>query len=482
MSSMSDSLAPGVDMGVESMQRQLFRYAQDLQELMHQQSTLEQHYKMLLKTLGRDVPANDLLSSTLIATSKLYVVTDPLGTVLRHSADADCEIGSPGHVLVGGHINALLSNTGSGGFGSVMARLAQREGTSGILQSRLELGHTSTGLGLGVFDVLAMQVPVSTALNEIYWLFQPATFPDSSDTEIQNSFINAHGSDVGLFVTTPWGDIRGVNAALTKATGFQSAEMLGQNPKMFGSGHHGHAFYQDFFMSLLDTGYWNGQILNRKKNGQIFLIWQSVKMVENAHGEIVSYISAVADLSLTEANASLSSPTAYRDPLSGLANRRTLDNHFNNVTRLERNQGATLWMLLLNLGEIVRLGDELGFAAADQARREVGGRLKSIERSELSTYDIGSGNFVALIQGDLNDAQVMKIARSALTLLETPMRLGQQLASVHAFIGCVSYPHDGKDLETLLKHAEIAMFGAKNFANPICFYEAEGSSDSPSVM
>jgi diguanylate cyclase (GGDEF)-like protein len=159
-----------------------------------------------------------------------------------------------------------------------------------------------------------------------------------------------------------------------------------------------------------------------------------------------------------------------------------LDNHFNNVTRLERNQGATLWMLLLNLGEIVRLGDELGFAAADQARREVGGRLKSIERSELSTYDIGSGNFVALIQGDLNDAQVMKIARSALTLLETPMRLGQQLASVHAFIGCVSYPHDGKDLETLLKHAEIAMFGAKNFANPICFYEAEGSSDSPSVM
>ena len=76
--------------------------------------------------------------------------------------------------------------------------------------------------------------------------------------------------------------------------------MLGQNPRLLGSGHHENAFFQDFFTALLDNGCWNGQILNRTKSGRIYLTWQSIKLVEDEHGKVISYIAAVVDLSVKE--------------------------------------------------------------------------------------------------------------------------------------------------------------------------------------
>jgi diguanylate cyclase (GGDEF)-like protein/PAS domain S-box-containing protein len=459
-----------VDLGVESLQRQLFRYAQDLQELMEQQRQLQQNYQMVLKSMGREVPDNDLLASTLIAASQLKVITDAQGHVLRHSPQLVEAMGLSARTVIGEPIEALLGPAGFLQFGNILAKFAQSQGLGGIEQRRIELGQS------GQFDLLAMQVAKESGRREIAWLFQPAE--QSSAIAIQSAFINASTAVVGFFVTDPSGTICSVNGVLTQITGFHSDDVLGQNPRLLGSGRHETAFFQDFFLSLLDAGCWNGQILNRKKSGQIFLTWQSTKMVEDEHGHITSYIAAVADLSLTESNSILTSPTSYHDLVTGLANRRTLESYFGQALEHARSEGSTLRTLFINVEGLGRIGEELGYAVFDQARQEVGLRLQSIEQPDLRVADIGGGNFVVLLQRELTDSEVTAIARSTSELLEAPLHIEQGRPQVKANIGCASYPKDGLDMNTLLKHADAAMVGAKQFGIPVCFYESGETTPS----
>ena len=466
------SFAP-IDLGVETLQRQLFRYAQDLQELMEQQRQLQQNYQMVLKSMGREVPENDLLAYALFEASEIHVVTDPQGIVLRQSPAVNSALGLTGRTFIGAGIDALLAPNAVNTFSQVIAKFAQRDGFGGIEQRLLELGQSSQGAGLGQFDLLAMQVAKETDRREIYWLFQPALH--ASSIAIQSAFINTSTTDTGFFVTDPAGTICSVNTALTRQTGFHSADVLGQNPRLLGSGRHENAFFQEFFLSLLDAGNWNGQILNRKKNGQIFLAWQSVKIVEDENGRVCSYIAAVKDLSLTDGQAALTSPAAYRDPVTGLANRRALDSIFTQALDQAHAEGSALWILFLNVDGFNRIGDELGFAAIGQARKEVGFRLRSIERPDLQVADIGEGNFVILLQHTLTDAAVTDIALSTSNMLEMPLHVEQHRPSISAYIGCASFPKDGIDVGTLLRHADAAMYGAKQFGTQYCFYEATDS-------
>jgi diguanylate cyclase (GGDEF)-like protein/PAS domain S-box-containing protein len=469
MSNSTLDFAP-VDLGVESLQRQLFRYAQDLQELMEQQRQLQQNYQMVLKSMGREVPDNDLLASTLIAASQLNIITDTQGHVLRHSPQLVGAMGLPSHKVIGEPIEALLGPASFVEFGKVVAKFAQSQGLGGIEQRRIELGQS------GQFDVLAMQIANESGRKEIAWLFQPAV--QSSAIAIQSAFINASRAAVGFFVTDPSGAICSVNGVLTEITGFHSADILGHNPRLLGSGRHENAFFQDFFLALLDAGCWNGQILNRKKSGQIFLTWQSTKLVEDENGHITSYIAAVADLSLTESNSILTSPTSYHDSVTGLANRRTLESYFGQALEHARDEGSTLRTLFLNIDGLGRIGEELGYAAYDQARKEVGLRLQTIEQIDLRVADIGGGNFVILLQREMTEQDVTDFAQYTAELLEAPLHIEQRRPSVKANIGCASYPKDGLDMATLLKHADAAMYGAKRFGMPVCFYDSGENATS----
>jgi diguanylate cyclase (GGDEF)-like protein/PAS domain S-box-containing protein len=431
---------------------------------------LQQNYQMVLKSMGREVPDNDLLASTLIAASQLKVITDAQGHVLRHSPQLVEAMGLSARTVIGEPIEALLGPAGFLQFGNILAKFAQSQGLGGIEQRRIELGQS------GQFDLLAMQVAKESGRREIAWLFQPAE--QSSAIAIQSAFINASTAVVGFFVTDPSGTICSVNGVLTQITGFHSDDVLGQNPRLLGSGRHETAFFQDFFLSLLDAGCWNGQILNRKKSGQIFLTWQSTKMVEDEHGHITSYIAAVADLSLTESNSILTSPTSYHDLVTGLANRRTLESYCGQALEHARSEGSTLRTLFINVEGLGRIGEELGYAVFDQARQEVGLRLQSIEQPDLRVADIGGGNFVVLLQRELTDSEVTAIARSTSELLEAPLHIEQGRPQVKANIGCASYPKDGLDMNTLLKHADAAMVGAKQFGIPVCFYESGETTPS----
>jgi diguanylate cyclase (GGDEF)-like protein/PAS domain S-box-containing protein len=456
-------------MNADALQHQLYRYAQDLQELMAQQSQLQQRYQMVLESMGRSVPETDVLSWALIQNAPLYLVTDVQGIVTRVSPGLQEALGFHGSDLCGASIDRLVAPAHIEDLRSVFAKFEKASRLGGIEQRRLELCSSTPNGPTHVFDVFAMQVRQDANL-EIYWVLQVAT-SGADALEAQKAFFSTVQGDVGILITDPLGTILAVNTAFTSINGYRVVDLLGENPRSFGSGRHDNTFFQDFWLALLDAGCWNGQLFNRRRNGQIFLCWQSVKMVEDEQGKVVSYVAAHADLSVRDSNSKRMVQLAYHDPLTGLANRRLLEDQLNQHLTDALRDKTGLCVIFLGIDGLKSISEELGYAVGDLVRKEVGVRLTALEQPSLSVSQLSGEEFVFLLRGVETESEIESIANDTLSALTAPFLINQHLIAVKANMGCARYPRDGVDMLTLLNHADAAMFGAKRFDAQFCFYE-----------
>jgi diguanylate cyclase (GGDEF)-like protein/PAS domain S-box-containing protein len=470
-----DALAAApMDPDVQSMQRQLFRYAQDFQELMEQQRQLHQRYEMVLQFMGREVPETDVLSTLLMETAKHHVVTEPSGEIRHISGELAQALGLDADALVGQRIHQLMANPHDDGFQCVLSKFAKTRGAGGIEQRRFALRRPDGQAANGLYNVMAMQITQGEQ-RQIGWFFKASRFLDEDPVTVQDSFIQETAGDVGILVTNPFGTICTINSAFSDLTGFEVNDVVGENPRLLGSGRHDTAFFQDFWLALLDTGCWNGQMLNRRKNGKIFLTWQSVRMVEDAEGNVISYICAMVDISLrkTRSTSAYAMSLVHQDPLTGLFNRRYFEETLRQALEMARKQGSELCVLFVDIEGVKRVSDEYGFSAGDQTRKELGLRMQSLARPDLSIALLGSEEFAILIPGTPSQARVRQIANEALGKLAAPLHIDHQRISVKPCIGAASYPRDGSSMGSLLKHAHAAMYAARRAGTYFSLYQAD---------
>jgi diguanylate cyclase (GGDEF)-like protein/PAS domain S-box-containing protein len=456
-------------MNTDALQHQLYRYAQDLQELMEQQSQLQQRYQMVLESVGRSVPETDVLSRTLIKNSTLFLVTDVQGTITQVSPGLQETFDFNGADLCGQYIDRLVAPAHVEGLRSVFAKFEKAIRLGGIEQRRLELCSPTPNGRTHDFDVLAMQVHKNGS-TLIHWVLQVAA-PGTNALDSQKAFFSATQGDVGILVTDPLGSIVAVSAAFSSIIGYRAADLLGENPRLFGSNRHDNTFFQNFWLELLEAGCWNGQLFNRRRNGQIFLSWQSVKMVEDAQGKVVSYVAAHADLSVRDSNSKKMVQLAYHDPLTGLANRRLFESQLEQHLTDARKDKTGLCVIFLGVDGLKSISEEFGYAIGDLVRRELGDRLSGLERSGLSVAQLSGEEFVLLLRGAETESEIEAIASTTLSKLAAPFLINQHQITVKSNMGCARYPQDGSDMLTLLKHADAAMYGAKRFNTDFCFYE-----------
>ena len=456
-------------MNTDALRHQLYRYAQDLQELMEQQSQLQQRYQMVLESVGRSVPEADVLSQLLIKSTTLHLVTDVQGVVKRVSPGLEDFLCFQGADVCGAYIDRLVAPAHIEGLRSVLSKCEQASRLGGIEQRRLELCSLAPTGSTHVFDVFAMQVQ-KNGITEIYWMLQVAA-SGVNTLEAQKAFFCAVQGDEGILVTDPFGTILVVSSAFASISGYRAVDLLGENPRIFGSGRHDNTFFQDFWLELLDAGYWNGQLFNRRRNGQIFLCWQSVKMVEDAQGKVVSYVAAHADLSVRDSNSKRLAQLAYHDPLTGLANRRLFEDQLNQHLTDARRDKTGFCAIFLGIDGLKPISEELGYAVGDLVRQEVGVRLTQLERPGLSVAQLSGEEFVLLLRGAETASEIEAVANDTLGALTAPFLINQHQITIKANMGCARYPRDGGDMPTLLKHADAAMYGAKRFNTHFCFYE-----------
>jgi len=286
----------------------------------------------------------------------------------------------------------------------------------------------------------------------------------------------------GVTITQADGRIVAVNPAFTAITGYERAEVLGQNPRMLQSGRHGPRFYTDMWEAIVQHGRWQGEIWNRRKSGDIYPGWLSLVAVHGAQGQVTHYVATFSDITLQKQNEERIEQLAYSDPLTGLPNRRLLLDrlaHALVVSQRSQLQGA---LFILDIDDFKGLNDTRGHYVGDLLLQQVARRLSAHVRPGDTVARLGGDEFVVMLEDLGPDAlQAMRkaetIGSQLLQALAEPYALQGSMHHHSASLGVALFGLPPASVEELLKQADMAMYRAKALGrNTLSFFDPEMQS------
>ncbi len=270
-----------------------------------------------------------------------------------------------------------------------------------------------------------------------------------------------HAHD-GILITDADQRIIDVNPAFTEVTGYARDEVLGQTPALLKSGKQDQAFYEAMWAQLHAEGFWRGEIWNRRKSGELIAQMETISAIKDAHGNVARYIAVSADITQLVSQQEELERMAHYDALTGLPNRVLLADRINQAMASARRSGRQLAVCYLDLDGFKPVNDRFGHAAGDALLTEVAGRFKRLLRGGDSVARLGGDEFVIL----LSDVDDLRGCEQALDRVVEGVSENYAVADdthvqISASIGVTLYPMDDVDADTLLRHADQAMYQAK---------------------
>jgi diguanylate cyclase (GGDEF)-like protein/PAS domain S-box-containing protein len=265
----------------------------------------------------------------------------------------------------------------------------------------------------------------------------------------------------GIMVTDAAGLITKVNPAFTRITGYAEADVRGHRPQVLSSGRHEHQFYVDLWAALAQHGVWQGEIWNRRKDGELYAVLQSISVVRGEQDQIEHYVGVFADITLLKAHQAEVDRVANFDPLTGLPNRRLLTDRLQQALLRSRRSGRMCAVCLLDLDGFKAINDSHGHAIGDQVLIGIAEHLKTALRAPDTLARLGGDEFVLLLSDIGSAADCPLILDRVLQALNEPVNVDGLLLRTSASIGVSLYPADDADPDTLLRHADQAMYLAK---------------------
>ena len=265
----------------------------------------------------------------------------------------------------------------------------------------------------------------------------------------------------GVMITDLRQRITAVNRAFSTITGYSEAEALGQSPRLIASGQHDSAFFAAMWHQLEAEGHWQGEIWNRRKNGEAYPEWLTINAVRNDEGLITHFVGVFADISsLKQAQARLDHQ-AHHDPLTGLPNRTLFESRLRACLEdalSGQSQGAVLF---LDLDRFKHINDSLGHPVGDLLLKSIALRLKEQLRDIDTVARLGGDEFIILLPGLHQAHDAEHIADKLLHSFSTAFQAGEHEFFISVSIGASLFPEDGNDVATLVKNADAAMYRAK---------------------
>lgn len=292
-----------------------------------------------------------------------------------------------------------------------------------------------------------------------------------SSLELAKSIIeNAHEA---IMVTDLKGVIEQVNDAYVKITGFSREEAIGATPRIQQSGRHDLMFYAKMWKEIHSNGHWEGEIWDRRKSGEIFPKWLSINTVNDNHGNPSKYVGIFSDITTLKETEKELEHLAYYDALTQLPNRVLFRDRLKQGISAARRDGHQLATLLIDLDRFKYVNDTLGHDAGDQLLEIVAQRLQSFVRESDTVARLGGDEFAILLP-ELNDPEEASIiARKIIGNLDEPIEVKGKKVNIGASIGISTYPEDGADCDVLVKHADLALYKAKDSGRGCYHYFSE---------
>jgi diguanylate cyclase (GGDEF)-like protein/PAS domain S-box-containing protein len=283
----------------------------------------------------------------------------------------------------------------------------------------------------------------------------------------------------GIMITGADGNILRVNQAFQEITGYSEADVIGQNPRMFQSGRHDAVFFQDMWSALLDQGKWSGEIWDKRKDGEIYPKAMTITAVYDDKHQISHYVAVFGDISDRKKSEQEIHRLAYYDSLTMLPNRRLLLDRLKQVLAVSARNGRHGALLFLDMDHFKTINDTQGHAMGDQLLIEVSRRLQASVREGDSVSRLGGDEFVVVLEdldSDVKEAasQTETVAEKIRLELDKPFLLNEFECLSSVSIGISLFRGHQESAESLLQHADVAMYQAKMAGrNAIRFFDPQ---------
>ena len=268
-------------------------------------------------------------------------------------------------------------------------------------------------------------------------------------------------ADESIFIADPQGLIIETNPAFTRTTGYERDEVLGRNPAFLQSGRHDQAFFKTLWSTVLEQGHWSGEIWNRRKNGEIYPDKLTISVVRNDDGTTLSFVCISSDISLIKAQQDKLEQIALHDVLTGLPNRALLNDRLTMALADARRLRKKMALCFIDLDGFKPINDRLGHDKGDQVLVGVAQRMTGTLRATDTVARLGGDEFVVVLSEISHEQELVHTLQRLMAAIALPHDFAGQKASVSASIGVTLFPDDDEDAETLLRHADQAMYLAK---------------------
>lgn len=283
-----------------------------------------------------------------------------------------------------------------------------------------------------------------------------------AETALRQAATVFESTQEGVLITDANECIVMANRAFCQLTGYSEAEVLGKKPSLLSSGRNSKERYAALWADINTLGYWQGELWNRRKNGEIFPVLISINAVKDDAGVVTHYVSVFMDISTIKASQEQLDFLAHHDPLTQLPNRRLLFSQLEHDLAKIRRDGGALGLLMFDLDRFKDVNDSFGHLIGDQLLQQVAMRLSTRLRSSDAIARLGGDEFTVLLDNLVRPEDAARVAEEIMEALSEPFHLAKGVSiRTSASIGISFSAGADATAESLLQQADSAMYRAK---------------------
>lgn len=268
-------------------------------------------------------------------------------------------------------------------------------------------------------------------------------------------------SNEAIVVTDNQGYIQTVNKGFSHITGYTQEEVLGRTPAILNSGKQDKYFYKQFWQKLINEGCWQGEIWNKRKNGEIYPEWLNISSIKDSNGHISNYICQFTDITSRKKSEEEVHFHAYHDTLTSLPNRHLLFEKLEHLFELHYETPTYFAVLFCDLDRFKFINDSLGHEVGDELLKSVANRLNAKLRDNDIIARSGGDEFIVIVEGEKSLRNLDKICKQILSLFEKPFKTKFGEFKTTISIGVSTFPLDSLDYRELISFADVAMMKVK---------------------
>ncbi len=417
---------------------------------------LEESFNYMTENLRTTTVSKNYVENVMNSLGEMVFVTDMERKIITINPAVTETLGYSRDELHGQPVNMIMD--GEVSFAETDSKLLFSHGT---VRSHEGFFRTKSGELIPVLATLSQMRQADGDSYGIVYAGRDITIQKKAERELQLAAKVMETDSNAILICDEQANILLVNPAFCEITGYSSDEVIGKNPRILSSGRQPKEFYKNMWSTLKSEDHWEGEIWNRRKNGEVYPEYLSITAIRNESGEAVNYVSLFTDITKQKQTEQKLAHMAHHDVLTGLPNRALFADRLTNLINQHPRYKQKSGLMFIDIDGFKAVNDDFGHDIGDALLVCIANELGRCIRKSDTLARVGGDEFVIIMENIIGLENVTSMAEKILKLFEQPFMIEGKGCNVGASIGIAIHPDDSADAEDLVKKADTAMYQAK---------------------